>query len=116
MVFAHTMVLAPNHGSSKRAAAISAPRLAVPTKKTMTSSRKRGRELTSRLRARGERTGRIATVEVHVVRNVDVLPDPPLFTEELPHQAPADDLPRTFNTFTLPGARQPCLLYTSDAA
>src|SRR3954447_10962605 len=38
MVLAHTMVLAPNHGASSRAAAISAPRLAMPTQKTTISS------------------------------------------------------------------------------
>src|ERR1700710_764875 len=38
MVFAHTMVLAPNHGASSLAAAISAPRLAMPTQNTTISS------------------------------------------------------------------------------
>src|SRR4051794_31511455 len=38
MVLAHTMVLAPNHGASSRAAAISAPRLPAPTAKTSSSS------------------------------------------------------------------------------
>ena len=34
MVFAHTIVDAPNHGAISRAAAISAPRVAAPTVKT----------------------------------------------------------------------------------
>src|SRR5690349_4132989 len=38
MVLAHTIVLAPNHGASSRAAAISAPRLAMPTQNTTISS------------------------------------------------------------------------------
>src|SRR4051794_33758616 len=38
MVLAQTMVLAPNHGASSRAAAISAPRLAMPTQNTTISS------------------------------------------------------------------------------
>src|SRR3954453_7522628 len=38
MVLAQTIVLAPNHGASRRAAAISAPRLAMPTQNTTISS------------------------------------------------------------------------------
>src|SRR3954469_23543695 len=38
MGLAQTIVLAPNHGASRRAAAISAPRLAMPTQKTTISS------------------------------------------------------------------------------
>jgi predicted enzyme related to lactoylglutathione lyase len=38
MVLAQTIVLAPNHGASNRAAAISAPRLAMPTQNTTISS------------------------------------------------------------------------------
>jgi hypothetical protein len=37
-VFAHTIVLAPNHGAISRAAAISAPSAPAPTVKTSTSS------------------------------------------------------------------------------
>ncbi len=38
IVFAQTMVEAPNHGASSRAAAISAPRLDAPTTNTRISS------------------------------------------------------------------------------
>ena len=42
MVFAHTMVEAPNHGASRRAAAISAPSEEAPTTAAMASMRRRG--------------------------------------------------------------------------
>src|SRR3954470_7931687 len=48
MVFAHTIVEAPKYGASRRAAAISAPRLAAPTTKTTSSSG--GRRIGPRVR------------------------------------------------------------------
>ena len=42
MVLAHTIVEAPNHGASSRAAAISAPSDAAPTTAARTSMRRRG--------------------------------------------------------------------------
>src|SRR4029079_17503698 len=42
MVLAHTIVEAPNHGASSRAAAISAPSDAAPTTAAMTSMRRAG--------------------------------------------------------------------------